>query len=186
MSNKVLSAGYVFASENQHVLMSVVGYFFHYVQQVLGIYNQWDGVYYYAEVHLSKFNCLIHTLFMPFTMLGLYVLVPAILGLAPATSKKFKRLLMAFHFGLYCQLSVPIAILCCLFYFIPFVYSDKLYLELGTRLNRLLVGFAIAFSALFVQEFFGHWLGGDGASRVEGVVNAIFYAMFFAVAHWFV
>ena len=37
----------------------------------------------------------------------------------------------------------------------------------------------IAFTSLFIQEYIGHYLGGDIPSRIEAIPNAIVYANFF-------
>ena len=60
-----------------------------------------------------------------------------------------------------------------------YTYNEK------RRYRMLIKGFLISFSALSFQEYFGHYLGGDIASRGESVPNAIMYAMYFSVYHIF-
>ena len=43
-----------------------------------------------------------------------------------------------------------------------------------------LKGVGIATTSLLIQEFIGHYLGGDNPSRLEAVPNAVMYSVFFA------
>ena len=52
-------------------------------------------------------------------------------------------------------------------------------------LAKLISASITSFLALGIQEGVGHYIGGDIASRPEGVLNAIVYAMYFSVGHWF-
>jgi uncharacterized membrane protein YGL010W len=166
-----------------YLLLYVLGYNFHYIQDIIGMRNQWDGIAYYAEVHRSKWNSVIHTLFMPYTMLGFYISIPAILGLSQNSAFIIKSYIMTFYFGLYSQISLKVSLLCGIMYYIPFILSTRLYSELYDRLSLILFGLFISTVSLGIQEYIGHYLGGDKASRLEAVPNAIFYAMFFSVVH---
>ena len=166
-----------------YLLLFALGYNFHYIQDIIGMRNQWDGISYYAEVHRSKWNSVIHTLFMPYTILGFYISIPAILGLSPDTALIFKLYVMTFYFGLYSQISLNVAILCCVMYYLPFILSTRLYFELQSRIWRILIGLLVSTTSLAIQEYVGHYLGGDNPSRTVAVPNAIFYAMFFSIVH---
>ena len=37
---------------------------------------------------------------------------------------------------------------------------------------------------MYLQEVFGHYIGGDAPSRVEAIPNAILYAPFYSISHF--
>ena len=123
-----------------YISLIFFGYIFNYVQNLIGMRNLWDGVKYYAEVHQSKWNALIHTLFMPITIFGLYLLIPALIGLNSKNAKKFKDLVMCFYFGLYLRISVLIALFCVLWFHIPYLWSSHVYEILDSRMLRINLG----------------------------------------------
>ena len=43
-----------------------------------------------------------------------------------------------------------------------------------------LKGVGISTMSLLIQEFIGHYIGGDNPSRLEAVPNAVMYSVFFA------
>lgn len=52
------------------LLIFLTGYNFSAIQEFFNMRNGTDGVAYYGEVHLSFWNSLIHSFFMPITMCG--------------------------------------------------------------------------------------------------------------------
>jgi hypothetical protein len=71
-------------------------------------------------------------------------------------------------------------------YYPVFIVSNELYNRNIYKYGRrycMLVGLVIACSALFMQEIIGHYIGGDQASRLEGIPNAILYAPYYSIAH---
>lgn len=185
----------------------MLGYNFNYIQQIFGMRNLSDGVQYYGEVHHSYWNSVVHTLFMPFTMLGMYLWVPALFNLNESKSLILKWRVMLLYIGLYSRISIFNTIAIIAVYYFPYVYStvvyndlykygffnlllvDEYYLQNKKIINNgkkcLLFGIAISFTSLFIQETIGHYLGGDEPSRIEAVPNAVLYAVFYSVSHLF-
>ncbi len=162
---------------------------FHLVQNYFGMRHLQDGVAYYAEVHKSVWNACIHSVFMPVTMLGFFIAVPVIFRLNHKNTIKLRHLVMAFYFGIYVRISPLVALLFSLYYAIPVHYAAKISLLMRiknfSQEAEVALGVIISVVALFIQEIFGHYLGGDDASRIEAVYNAIIYAPYFSIAHIF-
>jgi hypothetical protein len=75
-----------------------------------------------------------------------------------------------------------------IFYYLPLKYAIneyKIHDPSSLRWWLFKKGFITSFLALGFQEGIGHYIGGDIPSRPEGVLNAIVYAMYFSVCHWF-
>jgi hypothetical protein len=167
-----------------------MGYRFYALQQLFGMRHSKDGVYYYAEVHKSVWNSYIHTAFMPLTMLGFYVAIPAFFEFSRRGAYALRRLSTAFYFGIYVRISPAIAVLFLAYYAIPMYYAAKLTKLLKRAKhpvirNEVVIGFFISTVALLIQEVLGHYIGGDDVSRIEAIPNAIIYAPYYSVAHAF-
>ena len=143
-----------------------------------------EGVDHYEEAHYSKWNCYMHTLGMPFTIYGLAIFLPALFKLTYEKAILFRTSLLLFYLAHYMQIDLKIGLMTYIFFSIPAIRANYTYDE-KRRSWMLLKGFIISFSALSFQEYFGHYLGGDIASRGESVPNAIMYAMYFSVYHIF-
>ena len=169
--------------ERRMYLLFIFGYFFHYIQEHIGMRNVWDGVEYYAEVHTSFWNSLIHTMFMPWTMLGMYLWLPALLRLNADQAQVLKDSCMTFYFGLYCRISLITTFFVCMLYYYPYKYSSDYYRKHSPG-HLLKVGLSCSVIALLIQEVFGHYIGGDAPSRVEAIPNAILYAPFYSISHF--
>jgi uncharacterized membrane protein YGL010W len=173
-----------FASE---LLIFITGYNFNYIQDIFEIRNLEDGVKYYAEVHTSFWNSLIHTMFMPVTMVGMYLWIPAIFNLNNIDALQLKENIMIFYIGLYSKISFVNTIVIMNIYFYPFIYSTELYKSLYNYNNNakycFIYGFSISLFSLSFQEIIGHYIGGDAPSRIEAIPNAILYAKYYSVSH---
>jgi uncharacterized membrane protein YGL010W len=167
------------------VLVLLLGLLFRYIQSIFGMRNGQDGVNYYAEVHQSKWNSYIHTIFMLGTMCGNFVWIPALLRLNDITAFILTTNVCIFYLGLYIAISPSIAMVTVLYYAPAFVYASIRYLEFHSYKRRFLWGLAVASISLIIQEIVGHYLGGDLPSRVEAIPNAILYAPFYSVSHMF-
>jgi uncharacterized membrane protein YGL010W len=171
-------------------LIFILGYQFYILQRFIGMRCLEDGVKYYAEVHTSFWNSLIHTIFMPFTMLGFYVAIPALWNMTPPQAVYTCRVIMLFYFGAYIQISTLVGILVLAYYTIPLNYADKIYtyiyrnvIQYQRQPTAIIVGLSISIAALGIQEIFGHYMNGDAASRIEAIPNAIIYAPYYSISH---
>jgi uncharacterized membrane protein YGL010W len=170
---------------SNEILILLFGYKFHYLQNMIGMRNLADGVEYYAEVHRTFWNSIIHTICMPITMFGMYVWIPALFRLNKEEAFTLKCYAMIFYFGLYSQISLHVTIMIMCLYFYSFAFSTKMYnyfYDDDKSLN-LICGLLISFAALSIQEYVGHYFGGDAPSRIEAIPNAILYACYYSVSH---
>ena len=144
------------------------------------------AINYYAEAHLSKWNSWIHTLGMPFSMYGMLLWIPALLNLNPAKAKLFIVGIYFFYGGHYIRISKLGALLYFLQYYLTIKFALKKWNspKKPSNLKLLTNGLIISSTSLCCQEFFGHWLGGDIASRPKAVPNAMIYAMYFSATHF--
>jgi len=163
----------------------IIGWYFKLFQYLIGMYYGQTGVDYYAEVHTSFWNSCIHTIFMPFTMLGFYIMVPAIIDCNLEEAIKLRRLVIIFYLGLHCNISMITGILIYGYYYPIYIYSNHLYkinMHKGKK-YLLKMGLIISIVSLLIQEIIGHYIGNDDRSRIEAIPNAIFYAQYYSVAH---
>lgn len=186
-----------------YVLAFLIGTYFDKIQDAIGSASGWEGVEYYAEIHNSFWNSLIHTFFMPMTMFGILLWVPALLvGENKTIEDRFnfkdnewdyieydhdiglRNSFILFHIGLYNNFSPKITMLVMLWYFPAYIVSIHFYRN-NNRLYNFLIGFTIMTTALGIQEYFGHYLCGDVPSRTEAIPNSILYAPFYSVSHFF-
>jgi uncharacterized membrane protein YGL010W len=170
---------------SNEIIILLFGYNFHYLQNMIGMRNLADGVEYYAEVHRTFWNSIIHTIFMPITMFGMYLWIPALFGLNKQVTFMVKCYAMIFYVGLYSQISLHITIMTMCLYFYSFAFSTKLYnyfYDEDRKLN-LICGLLISTTTLSIQEYVGHYIGGDTLSRIEAIPNAILYACYYSVSH---
>ena len=193
-----------------------------------GFYIGDSGVDYYAEVHTTKLNSVIHTIGMPFTIYGMLLWIPVIFNLNCKSYIAIQRFLYISYMTHYVLIDWRIGLNTAIIYYIPVYYSNKLYLsefneECNETLQRSLdkkraiflsinnqihrrqtfhirdkqyihnsirfylftYGFLMSFYVLLFQEVIGHWLSGDPTSRLEAIPNAILYAMYFSVSHFY-
>ena len=146
-------------------------------QNIVGMETGMAGVEYYAEVHQSPWNSMVHTVCMPFTAYGTLLAVPNILFLNRKRANIFHRGLYLFYIGHYFTINVYVTLAYAVTYFFPMREAVKRYQR---SIWCLLKGFAIATTSLCIQEIVGHNMGGDGPSRLEAVPNAVIYATYFA------
>ena len=146
-------------------------------QNIVGMETGMAGVEYYAEVHQSPWNSMVHSVCMPFTAYGTLLAVPNILFLNRKRAHIFHRGLYLFYIGHYLTMNVYITMVYTITYFFPMKEAIKRYQR---SIRCLLKGFAFATTSLLIQEIIGHYLSGDGPSRLEAAPNTIMYAAYFA------
>lgn len=168
------------------VFSILVGSNLHYILQFLNMRNMQDGVNYYAEVHLSFWNSLIHTIFMSLTMLGMFLWIPAILQLNIRQSLELRKNVCLVYLFHYMKININIAFGIVLLYIPSYSYSIRLYHNWSqNKKNIFLRGILISTISLLIQESLGHYIGGDEPSRLEAIPNAIIYAPYYSLSHFF-
>jgi uncharacterized membrane protein YGL010W len=166
--------------------LSLYGYIFGNIIPSLLKYNNFyiglDGVEYYGEVHTTKLNSIIHSIFMPFTIYGMFLLIPKVIlpkkyDNSYEYAYKINFFLYVTYMTHYISINKYIGLLTSIYYYIP--------LQLSRNQIEFKKGILISTTALTIQELLGHWLSGDDPSRLEAIPNAIIYAIYFSVSHFF-
>ena len=149
----------------------------------IGIGTGSEAVEYYGEVHLSKWNSVIHTVGMPFTTYGFAVAAPALFNLPNRQAIYLQKCLLIIYFIHYLTFDPILAVFVFLFYSFPLYFAMQTYTWSENKKELVSYGLKTAAGALFFQEVIGHTIGGDEQSRLEAVPNAIVYAMHYSVSH---
>lgn len=166
-----------------YVFSIFMGVHFDFIQREIGMKSLNEGVLYYAEVHRSLWNSVIHTIFMPFTILGMNLWIPSMFELSVYNAKHLRFSVGIFYIIHYVKMNVWITFLTSLLYWNSISVANE-YHQLYTD-KAFSTGLSVSLIALFAQEILGHYLGGDDASRTEAIPNAIMYAMYYSVSHFF-
>ena len=156
----------------------LLGYYFNHIQDFIGMYSSDDAVNYYEEIHTSSLNKCIHGLFMPLTVYGILLWFPALFNLNILNASILRIWVYYFYLGLYLKINIFYALIYSIIYYIPLKYTN---IDYKNNYYTLMNGLVISSYSLFIQECIGHYLGGDDASRIEGIINAIFYAPYVGV-----
>ena len=82
-----------------------------------------------------------------------------------------------FYIGHYITIDFWTTVVFATVYSIPLLEARKRYRQSIITIGK---GLLISATSLLIQEYFGHYHGGDDASRLEAVPNAIIYANYFA------
>lgn len=160
------------------IYMWLFGFYSTIILNFLGIYNGRQGVDYYGEAHLSQWNSLIHTAFMPFTSYGILLFFPNLIGLNKLSATLLIDYVYLFYFGHYFYISPYIGLLFAFFFYF---FKKLVKHHYSYSISKFVYGLLVAFISLSIQEYVGHYMGGDIPSRVEGILNAILYANYFAL-----
>lgn len=152
------------------------GYNLSYFLDSIPMKNGIEGIEHYGEIHTTLQNCLVHLIFMPFTIYGIITWFPIFVGLNKYQSIYFRRYIFILYIFHYLSIDIYTALQVFLLY-LPFIYIANLHCILTEKdINSFIRGLCVSFVALNIQELFGHYLGGDKPSRVGSIPNAILYA----------
>ena len=165
-----------------NLTMFLYGYIFNYYQDAIGMYSLDKAIDYYGEIHTSQLNKVMHGIFMPLAVYGLLLSMPIILDLDKLDASILRVWIFYFYFGLYCQIDIFYAILFAITYYYPLKFAN---IDYKKNAFTLMNGLIILSYSLFIQEYVGHYLGGDKFSRPEGLLNAILYAPYFGTKELF-
>lgn len=154
-----------------------IGYSTHIVMYKLKIYHGYQGVLYYDNAHLKLLNRIIHTVFMPITTIGILLCAPATININKDDLWQFYLVVYISYITHYLYFDKITPIIVSLQYLPSVIIAYKLYLNLHPQIS-LIYGLIMSITSLLIQESFGHFISGDIPSRPEGVVNAIFYAVY--------
>lgn len=162
----------------------IIGYLSYYFLSLFMLVGN-SGVLYYGEAHLSKWNSWIHTLVMPITSIGLILIVPVIFKFKPENATKIMYSLYFFYGGHYIHINLYITLLFYFIYFFVVYIANNIYKNNNLK-KKFIICCVLSIGGLTFQEIVGHWLGGDIASRVEAIPNAILYANYFSLSHFII
>lgn len=182
LDNFMLYTSYHYLTDYVYLLCLIlgsmyIGYSSHYVMEKLNIHHGWGGVLYYDEAHVKVFNRMVHSFFMMFTALGFLLSAPALSGIREEDVWAFHLVVYLTHFFHYFQFDKLTACIVAVHYLPTVLCATFIYSNIDT-FDSLFYGVLLSFCSLLIQETLGHLIGGDIPSRPEGVVNAIFYAVY--------
>lgn len=164
------------------IIGTYLGYFIPYIlQNIFQFKIGQEGVDYYAEVHITYLNSIIHTIYMPFTIYGMLLWIPQVFQLDNINSKKLQYVLYLIYMLHYILIDSTIGFYIALYYSIPLYFARLTYDKI--KCNYLVNGLAISTFTLLIQEVYGHWYSGDPPSRLEGIPNAMIYAIYYSISH---
>lgn len=151
---------------------------------LLGVYNGIEAVQYYAEVHTTLLNQIIHTLFMPLTYYGLLIGVPGIVYQNKNDVFLLQRFFYTYFITYYLTLDISVGLIISIYYLPSQILAENYYTRYSfNRIVTVLYGLLVATISLIIQEVFGHWLSGDQPSRLEAIPNAIWHAGYYSIYH---
>ena len=159
----------------------LLGYGVDNVMDYCNVYSNRKGVDYYAEVHTTRQNIFVHVVCMPFTIYGMLFWIPAMFMCDVTNAYEVQIGLYIFYLGHYIKID-PLTSFYYTLMYIPGVFFAAHNFVGG--MYDFIYGFCMSAGVLALQEYAGHHLGGDPPSRPEGVLNAIFYAMYFSAEHF--
>ena len=161
------------------------------------------GVAYYAEIHTTPLNAFCHTAGMPVVAYGSLIAIPMCVRAGVTSYLLIQRSLYVAYMTHYIVISWKVGLLTSAVYLVPLVLAQQHTYEvfrtwngrpklLGSKTNEvhqmarmylLIYGVLVTGGALTLQEGLGHHLSGDPYSRLEGVLNAVMYAIYFSTSH---
>lgn len=192
-----------------NIVGMLIGLNLHKIQEHVGMTTLYPAVNYYEDVHTNFWNSIFHTAFMPVTMFGAFLWIPALFSLNPKQAEILRRFIMTIYITHFAVIDLyentpEVTISVVIWYSFSYYksievykrwylnglehlpYCDRQHLLKDNRRNIKTIfrrGLAIMVGALIIQEYFGHFIGGDPASRLEAVPNAILYACYYSVSH---
>lgn len=162
-----------------YILLSfTTGFCTNFILPLFGVYHGKKAVDYYAEVHTTRQNIVVHVIGMPFTIVGMTLWIPALGELLYDIDPYISQYcLFTYYLGLYSYIKLDDCVYFCFMYYPTVIAGAHMYVG---GLYDLGLGLLISTVALVFQEIVGHNMGGDPPSRPEAVLNAIFYAKYFS------
>ena len=133
----------------------------------------------YAEIHQSYLNQLIHGLFMPVLIYGVYVSLPALLGRTGNNAWYASMYLYWAYFAYYMGFDPVGAVLSAILYAPGLYLSSKRFYYPEQRWRNFAIGLVWIFSAVGVQELVGHTLCEEVNSDLLQLHNSITIAPIF-------
>jgi len=170
-------------SNLEMILLTVGSIFTTPIMNICNFTNGEDGLDYYAEVHLSSWNSCVHTIGMPFTFYGISCWVPPLFNLSNKNMNKMQLYLWYLIFMHYISINFFSGLFCTLFYVYPMILAYGMVKTSSSKWLLFKHGMIYSVLALVVQEYFGHYLGGDDLSRIEAIPNAIAYSVYYSTYH---
>lgn len=144
-----------------------------------------EGYDLYHELHLNYGNQMIHGLFMPFVVYGIFVGLPAFFVKTDAGATRFRVAIWATYLAYYSSFDVVGATLCGQFYLPALwylsVYQPYYYHHNSGRIQAIMWGLIFLFGAVGIQEFFGHTFYEERNSNLWELPNSIAIAPLFGI-----
>ena len=165
------------------------------VLKQLGMYIGRKGIRYYAEVHTQQLNAYIHSIGMPLFINGMLIVLPMLISDNADKAVGLQNLLFSSYMTHYFIIDPRIGSVTTCVYGVSLVmarncvlkfYNDvssPVSLEKRVQSDTFVGSLYQSMIIMLLQETLGHWLSGDPPSRIEGIPNAILYAIYFSISH---
>ena len=144
-----------------------------------GILSGQEALEYYAEIHTSYYNAILHTIGIPFASFYLYSIVPQLFCLPKSEGNNLiTSINIAYHLMYLWEFGIVGTIRTMCLYILPlhFFLQEPRYSKNALLKFALIMGFI---------EIIGHTFLEEKQSRTEGVLNAILYSHYFNANHFF-
>lgn len=131
----------------------------------------------YAEIHKNYYNQLIHGMFMPFVVYGVFYSLPAVFGKTDKqTAVNMQRLLYWTYVTYYSMFDEWGAVMTAIVYSGSLYFANQHRYHSENRMHDIYVGIGWVLLAVGIQEGFGHTLfehiNSDLGKFPNSVVNA--------------
>ena len=136
----------------------------------------------YKELHQNPYNQFIHGIGMPFTILGVFIWLPALLGFFKDSARIFNYCLTLVFCAYYVSWDPVGGLLCLLFY--RFYIADCIRYTQMTKRNRrqsIAIGFVGMLFFIGLQEGIGHTFFEEKNSDLCQLPNSIIIAPIFGM-----
>jgi len=167
-----------------YIISIIIGSNLHHIQSLINMSSLQHGVDYYAEIHKTFLNSVVHSIFMPIAMFGMFLWIPVVFNLCPFDAHRLRKYVCIVYLTHYSYINIYISFLVFLYYYNSYYYANIFYKKYS-YIFSFYVGLCTSVASLSIQEIFGHYLSGDEQSRFEAIPNAVIYAPYFSVAHFF-
>ena len=153
------------------------------------------GIEYYSQVHMKKLNSYIHTLGMPIFIYGMLKIIPLLLVDTREKAAGCQNMLFTAYMTHYFIVDPRVGAVTSCVYGVSLAMAREKVAEFYAEhsepvaLEKRLVSVPftssvlLASSVMILQELVGHFISGDPPSRIEGIPNAILYAIFYSISH---
>lgn len=140
----------------------------------------------YAELHQNYWNRLIHGIFMPFLVYGVFNGIPAVLSQTNYMNTVMTKIYIYVGYLSYYLFFDPIgSVMTCITYFPALYFSMKKEYSVEKRWTDIGEAIMLISFSVFIQEIVGHTIFENKNSDLVQVINSILIAPLFGARSLF-